>query len=256
MEFPLLEQITLQLPGTHPEFHSRLLSLLASLGTTTPHRLELAVSDGNYFPRVSIGFQFPGADATADFGFSGGGISVCIENITGKRKRNPHPYRPLPIDEVSRRFTEAAWKIAASDHIGFNLPWFGPGIHPRILELRRKLAGGCLYHRYPPGEPWDFILPGDADEIAGRKPVDYGKTRRPKFELVSFDLASTPLIQINISVDDRFESFTRLFPEALIDPEFRNIWIYLENPFPIDICLVVNEISAEDWCGYFDGCRM
>ncbi len=193
MRDPLLERITLQFPGTHPEFHSRLLSLLAALGKSTPQDLELAVSDQHFFPRLCIGFHSTDPHPTANFDSSGGTHTVRIENITGAEKRNPLPYRPLSIDEVSRRFAVAAWKIADCDHVGFNLPWFGPGIHPGILELREKLAGGCLYHRYPSGEPWDFILPGDPDEISGRRPVDYSKTRRPKFELVSFDRASTPL---------------------------------------------------------------
>jgi hypothetical protein len=256
MSYPLLERVTLRLPGTHPEFHRRFLSLLAPLGKSTHRNLELAGSDQKYSPRLWIDFQSTDPDPTADFDSSGGSISVQIENITGAQKRNPLPYRPLAIDEVSRRFTAAAWKTAGCDHIGFNLPWFGPGIHPRILELRGKLAGACLYHRYPSGEPWDFILPGDPDEISGRKPIDYAKTRRPKFEMVSFDGASTPLIQIDIQVEDRFESFVRQFPEALADAQFRNIWIYLENPFSIDVCLVVNEISPADWSGHFRGCRL
>jgi hypothetical protein len=256
MSNPLLERITLQFPGTHPEFHSRLLSLLAGIGNSASGKLELAVSDQNYHPLLSIDFRSPSPDPAAAFEFSRGTHMVRIENITGAVKQNPLPYKLLSIGEVSRRFTAAAWKTAGCDHIGFNLPWFGPGIHPRILELRKKLAGGCLYHRYPSGEPWDFILPGDPDEISGRRPVDYAKTRRPKFEIVSFDGASTPLIQIDICVNDRYEGFTRQFPEALADPQFHNIWIYLENPFSIDVCLVVNELFQADWSGHFHGCRI
>jgi len=256
MSNPLLERITLNFPGTHPEFHSALLSLLAALGKNTPGNLELAASDKKYYPSLSIDFHSTSSDPAANFDTSGGVVSVRIENITGAEKRNPLPYRLLAIDEVSRRFAAAAWKIAGCDHIGFNLPWFGPGIHPRILELRGRLAGGCLYHRYPSGEPWDFILPGDTDEIARRKPVDYSKTRRPKFELVSFDGASTPLVQIDISTNARFEDFIRVFPEAMADPAFRNIWVYLENPYSIDVCLVVNEVFSGDWSGHFSGCRL
>ena len=252
----MVERITLQFPGTHPEFHSALLSLLASLGKSTPGNLVLAVSDKKYFPRLSIDFHSTGPETTANFDTSGGTHAVRIENITGAEKRNPLPYRPLAIGEVSHRFAAAAWKIAGCDHIGFNLPWFGPGIHPRIQELRGQLAGGCLYHRYPSGEPWDFILPGDPEEISGRGAVDYTKTRRPKFELVSFDGASTPLVQIDISTNARFEDFIRVFPEALADPAFRNIWVYLENPYSIDVCLVVNELFSGDWSGHFSGCRL
>jgi hypothetical protein len=265
MSSPPLERITLQLPVTHPEFHRPFLSLLAPLGSVAADSLTLTVSDEKYFPRLSIAFRAANESASAEFHLPGAEQSVNIENITGAEKKNPLPYRHLSIDEAARRITTAGWKILSSDHLGINLPWFGPGVHPRIMELRKSLATACLYHQYPSGEPWDFILPGDKQEIASLKSIDYSATRRPKFELVSFDIASTPLIQINLSLDERFENFTRLFPEALADPTFRNIWIYLENPYRIDICLVLNacpgvdlagENSAGDWCRYFEGCRL
>jgi hypothetical protein len=256
MSYAMLERITLQFPGTHPEFHSRLLSLLAALGKTTPRHLELAVAHEKYFPRLSIGFRSTDAIASAAFLLDGADLTVAIENTTGAEKKNPLPYRHISIEEAARRIASAGWKIIRADHIGFNLPWFGPGVHPRIGDLRKHLAGACLYHTYPSGEPWDFILPGDPEEIARRESVDYTKMRRPKFELVSFDGASTPLVQIDISADARFEDFTRLFPEALADPAFRNIWIYLENPYSIDVCLVINENYKGDWCGMFQGCRI
>jgi hypothetical protein len=88
-----------------------------------------------------------------------------------------------------------------------------------------------LYHEFPTGEPWDFIIPGDTHEIDHHKAVDYTKIRRPKFEVVSFDKASTPLIQFDVGVNLNYETFAPLFPESINDPEFRNIWVYLENPF-------------------------
>ena len=142
------------------------------------------------------------------------------------------------------------------DHLGVNLPWFEPGLHPRILQLRETVKARCLYHRYPTGEPWDFILPGTPEEIAGSQPIDYAKIRRPKFELVSFDGASTPLIQIDLGSDRRYEEFKTMFPEALADETFRNIWIYLINPHAVDICLVMNEYSEKDWSGFFKECRL
>jgi hypothetical protein len=252
----LLERITLRFPGTHPEFHGRLLSLLAGLGTAG-NRLDLPVLHEDYFPRLSIDFDSAIVAAAADFHLSGGEIVTAqIENTTGKEKRNPLPHRPITVNEVARRLAASGWRIVNADHIGFNLPWFGPHGHPRILELRAKLAAACLYHEYPTGEPWDFILPGDEDEIAGRKPVEYSITRRPKFELVSFDRASTPLIQIDLGVDARFEDTSSLFPEAMADPEFRNIWIYLDNPYPLDVCLVFNEYAEGDWSDLFAGHRV
>lgn len=252
-----LERITLQFPGTHPEFHDRLLSLLAELVTAGTRSLDLTVSNSRFSPRLSIDFDSASADAAADFHLSGGEIiSVKIENTTSVSKRNSLLYWPLSIDAVSHRLATAGWRIVNVDHIGFNLPWFGPGIHPRILELRGKLATGCLYHRYPTGEPWDFILPGSPEEIAGRKSVDYSIIRRPKFELVSFGGASTPLIQIDVGLDERFEKITPLFPEALADPGLGKNWVYLDNPFPVDVCLAIGEYAEEDWSDYFNGHRL
>lgn len=256
MNPPPLERITLQFPGTHPEFHGRLLAFLSTAGKTGAESLEFAGSNPGFLPRLTLDFQTAATEVSAAFHLSGADLTVNIENTTGFEKKNPLPYRHLSIGEAARRIAAAGWKIPSTDHLGFNLPWFGPGVHPRILELRKWLAPACLYHHYPSGEPWDFILPGDPEEIAGRRSIDYSATRRPKFELVSFDGASTPLVQIDISADARFEDFTRLFPEALADPAFRNIWIYLENPYSIDVCLVINENYKGDWCGMFQGCRI
>jgi len=67
--------------------------------------------------------------------------------------------------------------------------------------------------------------------------------RRPKFEIVSFDKASTPLLQLDIQMNTSYEILLGLFPEALVYPLIRNLWIYLENPYGLDICLVVNELK-------------
>jgi hypothetical protein len=252
-----LESITIGFPGSHADFNRRLASLLAALGRNKPPRMEVTGSDPGFTPRLAVDFQSPRSGVHADFRIAGGAIdTVEVENSTGVRKQSPHIYRPLGIEEVARRLASAGISPAGVDHMGVNLPWFEPGLHPRILRLREKFSAACLYHRYPTGEPWDFILPGDRDEISGRKPVDYGRVRRPKFELVSFEKSSTPIVQIDLGINRKFEDFLPLFPEALADPEFRNIWVYLENPHAIDICLVMNEYSEGDWCGFFKGHRL
>lgn len=183
-------------------------------------------------------------------------INVKVKNITGVYKSSPHTYRHISMTEAKKRLFASEIKLIEVDHVGFNLPWFSAGLHPEIVQLRQELASRCLYHRYPTGEPWDFILPGDEEEITNSKQVDYSKVRRPKFELVSFDKASTPLIQFDFSVNASFESFSQLFPEALIDTEFKNIWLYIENPYQIDICLVINEYAESDWSEYFNNSRI
>jgi hypothetical protein len=147
-------------------------------------------------------------------------------------------------------------KLVGIDHGGFNLPWFSSGLHPDILGLREHLSSRCLYHKFPTGEPWDFIIPGDTHEIVRRKSVDYDRNRRPKFEVVSFEKASTPIIQFDILVNANYETFAQLFPESLLDTELRNSWVYLENPYSIDVCLVINEFSEGDWSAFFKDCRL
>jgi hypothetical protein len=105
--------------------------------------------------------------------------------------------------------------LVGIDHVGFNLPWFSSGVHPRILQLREELSSYCLYHRFPSGEPWDFIIPGNRDEIARQEAVDYTMVKRPKFEIVSFDKASTPLLQFDFQMNTSYEILQGLFPEAL-----------------------------------------
>ena len=183
-------------------------------------------------------------------------ISLKIENTTGASKLSPHIYQSIGIETVSQRLKASGAGWIGIDHAGFNLPWFSPGLHPGIQQLREKLSPHCLYHQFPTGEPWDFIIPGDLDEIFNQKEVDYTRSRKPKFELVTFEKASTPLVQFDISIDIAYEKFLELFPESLNDPQFKNCWVYLETPFAMDVCLVINETSEKDWSGFFKGFRI
>jgi hypothetical protein len=75
--------------------------------------------------------------------------------------------------------------------------------------------------------------------------------------LVSFENASTPLVQLDAGVVLPYEQTRALFPEALDDPGLRNMWVYLESPFAVDVCLVLNEWTGEsDWGDYFAKTRM
>lgn len=253
----LLERVVVRFPVLDTAFSGRLAALLHGLGREEDGLLGLAGSDPAFYPRLFLDFAPGGAGVRADFLLVGGeGISVGVENTTGLTRASPHSYAHLGITVADRRLVDAGIRLVGSDHVGINLPWFGDGLHPQILCLRDRLAARCLYHRFPSGEPWDFIIPGDRDEIARRKPVDYTRTRRPKFELVSFGTASTPLVQLDVQVNASYEELTRLFPEALDDPEFRNIWVYLESPYGIDVCLVLNEPDEHDWSGFFSGARL
>ena len=182
--------------------------------------------------------------------------SINIENSTGMEKQSPHTYGFVSAGEVAGRLASANLNLIGIDHLGFNLPWFSSNLHPQISALRTEFSSACLYHRFPTGEAWDFILPGDLDEILARKPIDYTKIRRPKFELVSFEKASKPLIQIDVSTQTSFEKIAALFPEGLTDPQTGNVWVYLDQRSEIDICLVINPLSEHDWSDFFRGCRL
>jgi len=252
-----LERITVRFPETNADFTSSLISLTEPLGWTEDRIARLTRSNQSFYPELVVDLKSGRFDVVAEFGLTNGEIiAVPVENSTGLSKSSPHSYRPLSVEAVNQRLVTSGIRLVGVDHVGFNLPWFSPGVHPTIVQLREILSPRCLYHRYPTGEPWDFIIPGDIDEIAGRKAVDYGQVRRPKFEIVSFGNASTPLIQFDISVNVNYERFSRLFPESLNDPEFRNIWVYLQTPYTVDVCLVINEHSEDDWSSFFKGCRL
>jgi len=255
--YTVLERITLLFPASGAAFNQLLGALLSPLGRATRRGLELAASEPGFYPRLSLDFCVERTGVAAQFALSDGRrFEVAVENTTGLSKRSPHAYRPVKPEAVSARLAAAAVQFTGLDHAGFNLPWFRPGLHPRLLELRGELAARCLYHRFPTGEPWDFILPGEVSEIAAAQSVDYTRVRKPKFELVSFEKASTPLVQFDMAVNAPYERFARLFPEALNDLEFRNVWVYLEAPYPVDICLVLNEDTGRDWTDFFKGSRL
>jgi hypothetical protein len=253
----MLEYICINFPATSSRFPYKLLSFLSSLGEVNRKRIKFSTIPDQYFPEIRLAFDSPSGQVNSLFGLSGGEyLSVPIENITGKNVSNTDIYQKVMLKTVKQRLSCSGISMTGIDHIGFNLPWFDSGIHPSILKLRKKLSGACLYHRFPGGEPWDFILPGSADEIKQRTAVDYSIPRRPKFELVSFDKCSRPLVQLDISLRTSYEALTKLFPESIADHTLRNIWVYMSNPYNIDICLVLNEAADGDWSGFFEGYRV
>jgi hypothetical protein len=253
----ILEKIVIRFPSANHGLTDSLEWLLSLFGRRDNHVLELTRSNESYYPIISLDFLADNPTCCVDFIVSTGDVmTVKIENTTGAVRRSPHSYQHIDIASVKQRLEISKIHLTGIDHVGFNLPWFLPGLHPTIIQLREQLSSVCLYHTFPTGEAWDFILPGDEAEIGSTKAVDYTQVRRPKFEIVSFEKASTPLIQIDLSVDAKYEYFSRLFPEALNDSDMRNIWIYLETPYAVDICLVLNETSQNDWSDYFKGFRL
>ena len=258
MNTPFLEKIMIKFCGPGEVLASELVGFFQPSGQRYDTRIKINRSDPLFHPVIFLDFQ-PRSSSTVivDFTLSDQQmISVVVENSTGEIRQSPHSYRRIGMADVQHRLAAAGIRLAGIDHAGFNLPWFDPGLHPTIVQLREQLSASCLYHRFPTGEAWDFIIPGDADEITGNKVVDYGRIRRPKFEIVSFEKASTPLVQFDLQLDACYETLRGLFPEGLDDPGLRNLWVYLENPYGVDICLVANEIGTGDWSHFFKGSRI
>jgi len=252
-----LENITISFPISESLFPNQLLQLLEPLGRREADQLEIFRSNPLFLPRIELNFQGGGAETQAQFNPSDGQmLSIDLVNLTGVDKRHPKSYQFLMTETITHRLKHAGIRLTKIDHVGINLPWFGMGIHPQMDALRESLSSLCLYHRYPSGELWDFILPGDVAEITRQKTINYSISRRPKFELVSFSIASTPLIQLDIETSGCYDSLHTIFPEAIADPEFKNVWLYTQNPFALDVCLVLNEASDHDWSDFFRGYRL
>lgn len=258
MSTALLERISLRFPRQDDPFSRMFSQWLQVLGMERKTRLELNSPGIDLFPKIQLDFWTENLSGVkVDFLLSNGETyTIDVENTTGESRKSPHFYTPLPIEQVLQRLTDRGIRLAGADHIGCNLPWFAGGYHPKVRALRENLCRACLYHRFPTGEAWDFILPGTVAEIDGREPVDYSRTRRPKFEIVSFEKTSMPLVQLDLQLKGSYEMLSELFPEALNDPDLSNLWIYLVNPYGIDVCIVANPFFEGDWSDFFKGCRI
>ena len=252
-----LANIVIHLPVVSEDLVIALSKLLGTSVSKTGDMYTVLPSNELFLPTISIDAKSTETFAIADFEFMSNDIlTVYITNITEGDKRNPLPYRHIELEDVSDRIVRNGMAVVGIDHMGFNLPWFNNGVHPAIADLRSRLKGTCLYHSFPSGEPWDFIIPGELAEIRRRKAVDYDKIRKPKFEIVSFDKTSVPLVQIDVTSNMTYAELSSLFPEALHDPSMKNMWIYIRNPCDIDLCLVLNESTEGDWSSYFKGHRI
>lgn len=238
---------------THP-FLKEFFSLFKSVTTQNNNGLVFKKSNKFFLPEIQA--EESNVDlVTAKFCFANlESFSVPIKNITNKKRKNGYKYEAISIEELENRIGKEFCK--SLDHIGFNLPWFTQSVHPKILEIRQRLKNACLYHLFPTGENWDFIIPGLKEEILGNRKIDYSLIRRPKFEIVSFDICSTPLTQFDIATPYKYEELIKIFPGAISVPELRQIWVYLKNPYGIDVCLVLNETKDKDWSTFFEKSRL
>lgn len=217
---------------------------------------RLKKSSPDFLPTFRLDSEHPDSGVAVSFRSASVTKEIAIRNTTGMERKSPERYRAIGLAELKRRFAANSIRIVKLDHIGFNLPWFEAPPHPAIAEVRAAYAKDCLYHAFPGGEPWDFILPGTADEITGAVGIDYGKIRKPKLELVSFGKCSVPIIQFDVCCTCAKELFRKIFPEGLYDDNLGNIWAYVDNPYGLDLCLVLGEDYDGDWSGFFRDCRI
>lgn len=245
-----LEEISYHLP-LDKKFSDDFFQFLAPLGMQEENKFILNKSNKEFSPNTSFIFTTTNVPFVL-FTFSdSSSIRIDIINETSEKRQSPHSYSPIEFSDFLERMKK--YHPIGLDHTGFNLPYFD-GIHPKILKLREQLKEACMYHTFPKhleDAPWDFIIPGTKEEIQREIPVDYMKTRKPKLEIVSFDKASTPLIQIDLQIQETYEEFSKDFPEGILVPEIKCVWVYIKNSFGIDICMVVNQAGEGDWSYQF-----
>lgn len=247
----LLKRVILRLPDG-PTFSAIFSSIIKNCVEQNQNGFSVKQTLDDSFPKIEILFEdieqpaveFIGDDFT---------LSKNISNETGQERTSPHTYKPITIDELKDRIHETG-QITAIDHLGINFPWFD-GLSPIIAELRNRLGGSSAYYRFPTGEDWDFILPATRHEIESGT-INLDLVRRPKLELVSFEKASTPIIQIDCITTIEYSKLKKMFPEAITDDELYNIWVYIENSYGVDICFVLNGPREKDWSSFFKGHRL
>jgi hypothetical protein len=210
--------------------------------------------NNNFYPFIEIK-TLPKKNLTVNFCTTKECLSIDVVNQSGTEWESKYSYVPISFDEFKGR--SDLFKIKSIDYLGVNLPWKKEdGVHPTILNLRDKLKSSCLYYLFPTGETRDFIIPGTKNEILQQKPVDYTLTRKPKFELVSFEGSSMPLVQIDLAVDSKYSYFKKIFPEAILFDDIKSAWVYLKTEYYFDICIVLNESSKHDWGKFFIKSRL
>jgi hypothetical protein len=251
-----LEEVVFSFHRDCIEFSNRFFSLFKNVTEIEDGKIYLKKSNDRYVPEVAINTSSMEKEVVVDFYLNTGeNLKIEVKNETGILKKSNEVYSYIDLNEIIDRFNQSGIRITKIDHIGFNLPWFSDPVHPKIRGLRNFLRENSLYHTFPTGEPWDFILPASKDEINGSVKTDYSLIRKPKIEIVSFDKCSTPIVQFDVGCSYKKELFTKTFPESLFDKNIGNIWIYVNNPFGLDLCLVLNEDSGGDWGSYFKNNR-
>ncbi len=240
-----LKQIVINFPGNDSQFFEYFFSFLGIIG-------NLPNTPDNTYPVISTN-QSNNEILSVDFITSTKSFNLEVKNVTSKSWKSNYKYQYISLEDFYKRMNNK--NIVNIDHLGVNLPWIAGQVHPGILNLRDELKSLCLYHLFPSSEPWDFIIPGFLDEITNNIDINYNIERKPKFEIVSFDDSSTPIFQIDVSTDLRYEQIKHLFPEAINLDDIKASWVYLKSNYYFDVCLVLNEKSS-GWTNFFKDSRL
>ncbi|HUV47244.1 MAG TPA: hypothetical protein VMW29_03860 [Candidatus Bathyarchaeia archaeon] len=244
-----LKTITIDLPKQVGDFTKKFLSIFKNIGDIKKDSICFTSSKKDFLPKIILKFSRR-TDCAAIFRTDTGiSLETKIINETKKEWKSPYDYSHITIDEFLSRLSLA--DIEKIDHIGFNLPWPKNEVHPKIVSLRKILKKKCLYHLFSAKKNWDFIIPGTIKEILGEVKIEYNEIRKPKFEIVSFENSSMPLVQFDVAINKPYEELALIFPEAILCPGQKNLWVYLTNSTGIDICLVLNEKRKPDWSNFF-----
>ena len=242
----ILKSVTICLPHKDKDFEEKFLDFLSQFGKRDKNSIAFQSSDKNYSPLIDlkigdcelpvVTFNLPDVN------------EIKLVNKSGKLKKSPYDHSPISIQEFLSRAKLLNFEFL--DHLGFDIPWF-EGVHPEIESLRNSLSSQSLYYLYPSGENWDFIIPATKDEILSKK-ISYEAIRRPKFEIVSLNDSSKPIVQFDMSVKESFKEIRQLYPEGIPDNYQGNVWVYIKNPYGINICFVVGHRSKADWYKFLE----
>jgi len=245
-----LKKIEIKLPKKDIAFGQALFDFLSHFGDVYNDEV-LVHGEHGFSPKISLKLEYRDIPSVS-FLKENDSLTFEITNRTNTEKNSPHDYKLISLTDFISRMKSLG--IAELDHMGINLPWF-EGIHPDLIQLREWAKQSSLYYMFPTGDPWDFILPGTEAEVESKQ-IDLSIKRRPKFEIVSFNKSSVPIIQIDFLSKAKYEQIKTLFPEGIPEPTIKDVWVYVDNSYDIDLCFVVHEYEDGDWSAYFDGHRL
>lgn len=149
------------------------------------------------------------------------------EYIKGSLGNNSYYW--LSMEELCRRLANAKVVI---DHTGVNIPT--NLVSKEVWDtLISQLGKEAVLFDYP-GEPWPFIVPATAAELAGEV-TDLTPYRGPKFELVYDKYTPIPVIQLSLDTSLTKEEVHALFPGPYAEtfPNLADFFrsVYIQSPW-------------------------